>query len=423
MNYSRTSIRLETALSLVFCLLVAFIFLGPNPLVAFSSSDTAVDGEEGIARRVILVALMATATILALRRDGLRSLSGFPLPLLALLGWAGVTLIWSDVFLVGLRRFVLAAGVTVSLFMLLRALTLPQSIRLLYRMVFWFLVVDLIAVLLLPGAVHPPGSADQALVGLWKGVHPHKNIAASVAFCGIALSLSGVHRSFLTNIVLFSMASVVAFKAGSKTVLILLPFILFSCKAFVFLRARGLLSKAAAIILFLITLICLGTILHQNIELIIPKITEPGFFTGRGQLWNASISYSLDNPWGSGFGSFWDVGPNSPASMYIPANQAMAPHGHNGYFDSMATMGFFGLALVLFACLIHPLMMMSTTDAHSPMFYFIILLLTFFVAGNITESNILSGGRIDWLYFLIALTGLVEQRETARIQYKKFSVK
>ena len=76
-------------------------------------------------------------------------------------------------------------------------------------------------------------------------------------------------------------------------------------------------------------------------------LSDPGALSGRAQIWPLLISYSQQHPWtGAGFGSFWQIGDNSPIWELTDGWVAeIASHGHNGYLDLIVTIGYPGMLL------------------------------------------------------------------------------
>jgi O-antigen ligase len=110
--------------------------------------------------------------------------------------------------------------------------------------------------------------------------------------------------------------------------------------------------------------------------------------------------YAQDHLWtGAGFGSFWNVGDESPVYKYGQGFSTLVAVGHNGYLDLLVTVGLPGLMLAVIAVFIWPMMRMLTTHSLRPAKGGLICaLLVFCIGHNFTESSLLDRD---------ALTGMV----------------
>lgn len=391
--------------SQLFALLLLVVLIGPNPLGLMGAGAGLDDDGGNPARQALLLILIAALCTIGLQRRGVAALNSIPWIFWPFFGWALFSILWSSVPEVAFRRYVLMVGVTFSILLAVNVLGVDRALKSLKFVVALLLLVDILAVLMFDNAVHGPGEADRALVGLWKGVHSHKNIAASVAFVGVALSFSSwlQHRN-KRDLGLMALSVLMIWGTGSKTTLALLPACLMAAYiAKVTLRRRSVRLSVRNLALSMAggVTIAIAAYAHELYAI----ITEPSFFTGRGVLWSISFDYVSRNPLGAGFGSFWDAGMNSPLFSYGYYSAAGVPHGHNGYFDTLVTTGYVGLLLAILACVIYPAKL--AVEGHrfgGKHYYVFVSFVIYFAVHNMTESSIFSGGRVDWVIF-VALLG------------------
>lgn len=395
-----------------FVFLMSIILLGPNPFSAFSALESAdSDGSgNGFRQSALLLSIIMILVFSGVKsvRPFLRSL---PIEFWIFFLWAGVTLLWSPVPDVGFRRLALMALVSAAIFVASDAIGERKTLELAGQTVFVFLIMDIVAALFLPGGVHGIYEKDQALVGLWKGFHGHKNIASSVAFFGIIFSFTHLLFERKVKYALYMLvAIVVLLGAASKATLAFLPMCFF-VTVFIFAAAKssaiGRFVLKYAFFAAIVALAITGYIYRSEIFM---TITQPLFLTGRGYLWYASLSYSISHIWGAGYGSFWDVGSSvaPPAGKYIAYVIAeAAPHGHNGYLDILAATGLVGLLLSIWICCIRPLQIgIERMKASDPLVMISFCFILYFILNNLIETSIFAGGRIDWLLFLVSFAVL-----------------
>ncbi|MET1756864.1 O-antigen ligase family protein [Novosphingobium sp. RD2P27] len=405
----------------VFVLLCAIIMIGTSPL---GGPDPSGDGDGGgnIIRQIPLLLLMFTSFCLLTVRGAYRGLLALPIPFWIFFGWALLTLTWSANPEVGLRRYILTFGETLSLCILLRIIGVREAIRLLASLIFVLLIIDLLAVAAIPNAVHRPGEADRELIGLWKGIHSHKNIAASVASVGIFLGLTRawVERSTF-NLTLAAVSVVMLVGTGSKTSMAMVPLCLLALVVILAVKrfyGSRLLLRVASLSVLMILVGCFvwyWAAIYQ-------AITEPQFFTGRGMLWKVSLDYSAANPFGAGYGSFWDVGLSGPATETAGRRFAAYPHGHNGYFDTLVSTGWVGLFTAIVACMVWPLSKVSKQLISADRDYlFATAFLLYFLVHNVTEPSIFSGTRVEWPIFIVCVM-LFQASAKRRVLQRRSSV-
>ena len=181
-NRARQASWIDEAVLLAF-LLLAFVGLSPfavqTPAVtAFGQVGTTGAGD--LARQLCYLAVLGAIVIGAVRTRGIRAASSLPVLLVLLLAWCLLSALWSGEPGVTLRRAGLAVVLVISAMLSAETVGAERSLVLWRWVLAAVLIVNLASIHFIPQAVHLPGEADTSLVGDWRGLYGHKNIAGSV---------------------------------------------------------------------------------------------------------------------------------------------------------------------------------------------------------------------------------------------------
>ncbi|MDV3482259.1 O-antigen ligase family protein [Sphingobium yanoikuyae] len=350
------------------------------------------------------------------------------------LALAIMSIAWSASPVIGAKRVMLLVATILVPLSLGNQLPRRAPLIILAVSVGIVLVVDIAAIPFFPNATHRLGEADEALVGLWKGLHVHKNVAASVAIIGILLGISHLSRNARPRyLVLILLGAVMLNGTESKTSALLLPISLMVMTAAAIGQRYGEIRftlRLTSQALLLAAIACL-IIFWPDIKAV---ITQKDFATGRGTMWAFMLSYSGSHPLGAGFGSFWAAGPEGPTMNVPDAPWASFVHGHNGYLDTLVTTGWLGLFLSVIAAVIVPLRLaLRRLTVHEPEQHFSLGFIFYFIFHNLSESSVFSGTRIEWLTLSMCVIYMMrsqletklaakEEIELARITQSKSSV-
>jgi len=221
---SRTGWRLADSAFVLFLLL---IFVGLSP---FASRDPVAltTGESGGAGDLIRQIAYSGAFLFigfsALRAKGSAVFGSIP-PLLALLlAWCMLSTTWAPTPDVAFRRAVLETVIVVSAMLSVATLGVERSMSLLRVVLACVLAVNWLSIPFIGNAVHLPGEIDPQLVGDWRGLYFHKNIAGSVsAITAILFFFQALRSRPLLNGGICAAAIGFTWMTGSKSSLALLP--------------------------------------------------------------------------------------------------------------------------------------------------------------------------------------------------------
>jgi exopolysaccharide production protein ExoQ len=407
-----------------FVALLLMVFIGLSPFALRDPATLAI-GESGFAgagdaTRQILYLLVLTATVgAALELRGLGALRAIPLPLAILLGWCLLSASWAPAPDVALRRAVLEVVIVVCAVLGVDSLGVERALRLLRIVLALVLVVNWISIPLIAQAVHLPGEADPALVGNWRGLYFHKNIAGAVsAISAIIFLFFAIETRRKTDIALFVGAVGFLVMTHSKSSIGLLPVALALAWVYRVASRRGIDRAIVALVLGLVLIVAVTAAIVDS-GLIARVLEDPTEFTGRTAIWQAEIAFMHDHPLlGAGFGSFADTGASSPLHNYVSSswveNEA---HGHNAYLQLLVTIGGVGFALAMIAFVVQPLATFLRADRGGlALKSLLFAIFAFMLLHNFLESDFLEGDGAAWVAFLLMLAMLRRSREDSVVR-------
>jgi len=402
-----------------FVALLLMVFIGLMPFAPRDAATLAI-GESGFAgagdaTRQILYLLVLLATLYAaLELRGASALRAIPIPLAILLGWCLLSASWAPAPDVALRRAILEIVIVVSAMLGVDSIGVERALRLLRVVLALVLVVNWISIPLLSQAVHLPGEADPSLVGDWRGLYFHKNIAGAVsAISAIVFFFFAVETRRKTDMLLFAAAVGFMAMTHSKSSIGLLPVALALAWVYRLAWKRGIDRAILALALGLVLVVAV-TVAIADSGLIARVLEDPTEFTGRTAIWQGEIAFLRDHfLLGAGFGSFADTGAASPLHNYVSSawieNEA---HGHNAYLQLLVTIGGVGFALAMIAFVAQPVTaFLRAAPEDLPLKSLLFAIFVFMLLHNFLESDFLEGDGAAWVAFLLMLAMLRRSRE------------
>src|SRR5262249_28757366 len=160
-----------------------------------------------------------------------------------------------------------------------------------------------LSVAFVPQAIHLPGEQDAGLVGDWRGLYFHKNIAGAVsAISAIVFFFSWLRTRRWIDVALCAAAVGFVVMTSSKSSLGLMPLAILAGLTYRYAWRRGLDRTIVAVFVALAAL-ALVTFLLADADAIARMLEDPTEFTGRAAIWQAELAFVRDHPLlGSGFG-------------------------------------------------------------------------------------------------------------------------
>lgn len=331
--------------------------------------------------------------------------------------WASVT--WSIDPSTTLVRVTLTTVLVITIFISTGIIGYDRSMHIYRNSLILVILLSYIWVFVFPdsGIQLPKGPLDSDSGASWRGIMLEKNSAGAV--CAVAAlyfifcerKLSQIYRFIIVALYLIFL-----WQTKSKTSIIffaaMLPIGFFSSFFTNYLKTLSFILAPV--------LICAAVVYWA--ELISPfsnALYDQRAFTGRGPIWATLIGYIKDH-WllGSGYGSFWSIGPSSPVFYYTNYKwvQGLAI-GHNGYLDMFSQVGIIGLILILIAIAIVPIArLFHSNRLRQSQFAFFLTTLLFSLGNNAMESSLFDRNHPlnIMTIFVIALIGVAERENVLR---------
>lgn len=373
-----------------------------GPLMSFG--DATLTGEGSPLRQGGYLAI-AGVTLFSLRpwHDPAR-LIAVPLPIVVALAWCLLSVTWAVDPNISIRRLALTAIILWSIFAAIPRLGYERTVILIRGLLVAAVIANYIAVFGFPSiGIHQANeSYDKALIGDWRGILQHKNIAGAVsAMAVLFFTFDRGRMPRWLQIGVIAIAAVFLVKSGSRTSLGVCAAAL--AVGLIFLRYN---ARYRLVTLWLACIAGLGMAVYVNIynHPFTQDLNDKTAFTGRTQIWDALGRYIGDHPLGAGYNSFWNIGPDSPIYQYATNWVIEVAEGHNGFLDLAATIGIPGLIIVLVAAVIWPLTrLFAHPSASGPRGALVLSVIVFCVSHNSTESSLFDRDTIVWVFLSVAL--------------------
>lgn len=398
-----------------FVLFLLLIFVGLEPFAtrdpaALAAGESGFGGAGDIVREIAYLGGSLLIVFSAVRADGFRTLLSTPPLIAALLVWCALSAVWSAAPDVVLRRAALEIVIVMSAMMSVATLGVERSLSLLRGVLAAVLILNWMSIPLVRNAVHLPGEIDPQLVGDWRGVYFHKNIAGSVgAITAILFFFQMLRTRHLWDSAIVLAAIGFTIMTGSKSSLGLLPVGIAAGAVYGLVWRRGGIDRAIFCVTALLALLVAGIFVGTHMHEIVHALNDPTELTGRTAIWLGEIGFIRDHfILGAGFGSFADTGAASLLHNYVAAAWVQnISHGHNAYLQLLVTVGAVGFALAMLALVWAPARAFWGLDrwaTETGMVLFAIFV--FMVLHNFLESDFLEGDDPAWVAFLLMLATL-----------------
>ena len=392
-------------------LLLAFVgltpFKAPDPLIAQLGAAVQTGAGDTL-RQVAYLGVFVAIVFVAWRRRGTQVFASLPLVLLGLLLWCMASALWSPEPAVTVRRAGLAVVLVISAMLSVETIGAKRSLELWRWVLLAVLIVNIVSVKFIATAVHQAGELDTQLVGNWRGLYGHKNIAGSVgamtALVFLFAPTDKPWRKFL-DLAVVGLAIFFTVMTRSKSSLGLLGIALVAGGVYR-LTWRREIDRTIALVATALVLTAAIVWFVADSGAIAKLFSDPQQFTGRTEIWRAEIAYIRDHPlFGAGFGTFSDTGTVSPLYRYIGGWVTAASHGHNGYLQLLVTIGGIGFVLAFVALIVEPLIdFWRRGDLAAKALLF--SLFVFLALHNLMETDFLQGDGVTWVAFLLILAML-----------------
>jgi uncharacterized membrane protein len=204
------------------------IFVGLQPFAVRDGSALigaeAATGAGDALRQFAFATVFGLIVFASVREKGYRAFAAVPPVLALLLVWCLISSLWSPEPGISLRRAALESVIVLSAMMSASALGPARSFQIFGWVLAGVLVVNWLSIPVIHQAVHLPGDSEPQLVGDWRGLYFHKNIAGAVsAISAIVFFFRAWDRQRWIDIAVCIAAIGFAIMTRSKSSLALLP--------------------------------------------------------------------------------------------------------------------------------------------------------------------------------------------------------
>jgi O-antigen ligase len=402
-------------------LLMSFIGMQPfalrNPATDLEMGPYTVTGGGDSIRQGLYLVLVLAVGGFALFRRGLGVVQIVPPMLMVLLAWCLLSASWAASPDVAIRRAALAIVVVFSTMFCVDMIGGERAFKIWWFVLAGVLIINWLSIALVHQSVHLPGEQDPGLVGDWRGLYFHKNIAGAVsAVSALVFFFNFLRTRNWIDIALCLGAFGFTVMTHSKSSLGLLT-LAFALGLTYRAAWRSGIDRMIVLVVALLVVLAGVAFLILDADAIAHALEDPTEFTGRSAIWAAELAFIRDHLLlGSGFGTFADTGSLSPLHNYVAGSWVEnVAHGHNGYLQMMVTIGVAGFALAVTSLIIIPFAQfwqMRGGDLNKRAMLFSIFV--FLVLHNFMESDFLEGDAPAWVAFLLMLALLRAERKEAR---------
>lgn len=323
----------------------AFILTGAILTLILPPGDTPSEGNQ-LWRLILSVSYLSVAAILipyyretlyVVRRNWF---------LAALVLLAFVSCLWAEMPALVFRRSIAVCGTTLFGIALAVRLSLEEQLRLLSWLFRITTVLSLACIVLLPSY----GLSSDTAAHEWRGVFGYKNVL------GAMMAMSVLVERHLPTPTRFSrtlswlamlLSAILLLLSGSITPAVALGGSIVLLEIYKIASQRLRIPLYATILAILVVVSSGMMVLGVNSEAIERTVGRSSDLTGRTEIWSWTVSFVLERPiLGYGYSGFW-VGATAASAVVDQAMGTMIMYSHNGYLESLLTLGVVGLILTL----------------------------------------------------------------------------
>ena len=322
---------------------------------------------------------------------------------LLLLGLAFISISWSSIPDIALRKVISLIGTTLFAVYLASRYSFEQQLKI-YG---WTFGISIICSFIFALALPKYGiSSLDAVSGTWRGIYPHKNGLGESMFASFLtfyfLSISSKKNKLLFRI--FCLLSIVLILFGkSATSLVSVVFIFAIAQGLDFISLKSKTSVLLTL-LFIIFSAFLVFLLVINFSAFLEANNKDITLTGRIPLWESLWGFIQQKFWlGYGYGSFFS-GVHRETDLLWKVHRWNPVHAHNGYIQLWLHLGLVGLLMFIFGyfkCLFNSLFKYLIFKDLKMLWVFLFLLYT--VTLNLTEVSFLGNQGFIWIISLAAI--------------------
>jgi exopolysaccharide production protein ExoQ len=266
--------------------------------------------------------------------------------LAALLLLAFLSCFWAEMPALVFRRSIAVCGTTLFGIAFAVRLSLEEQLRLLSWLLRVIAVLSLACVVLLPSY----GISSDMATREWQGVFGYKNVLGSMMAMSILVERhlpTPTRFSKTLNRLAVLLSAVLLFFSGSITPAVALGGSIVLIEIYKLASQRLRIPLYATVLTILVVILSGIMVLGVSSEAIASTVGRSSDLTGRTEIWSWTVSFIMERPiLGYGYSGFW-VGASEASAMVDRAMGGMIMYSHNGYLETLLTLGVVGMVLTL----------------------------------------------------------------------------
>ena len=331
-------------------------------------------------------------------------------PLLGLLVFVALSLMWSEDRLLTFLRLCALCGTTLSGLYLGERLTVLGQARLIVSVLTCAAILSLVACIFMPAI----GIMTGELQGDWQGIFDHKNqlgLNMALSF-GLSMLLFLATRR-IGHIPTALLCLVLVFLSRSATGLVCLFVqvlaLLFGWPLLKVWPRFGITKRVFSIVILGGVIIWTASEYSNLVDL----LGRDEGLTGRAQMWSQVGVMIAEKPiLGYGYGAFWR-GYEGPSGLIWDAMGIELFYSHNGFLDVCLDIGLLGTGLFVVGYIIGLGRAVSRAIVLRQLTYmWPVLFLIFFFTANLTEGSILRANTLPWILYTALYYRLAKKAPT-----------
>lgn len=325
--------------------------------------------------------------------------------ILPLFGLAISSIFWSNSPDMTKTRIVALIGTMMFSLYLASRYTIKEQLRL-YGWIFATIIISsLLFIVLIPKY----GVMASVHAGAWRGIFSHKNVLGKVMVPVVIvfyiLSLTAQKQKWIYWLFIAASVLLVVLSRSSSSVINLI-FVMGLFAILPVLRWKYLFMIPCLLGVGSVAIV-IYTLLTNNAEQIAGAFGKDLTLTGRTSFWPLLVDKISESPWlGYGYGAFWN-GYDGPSAYVWNASAFKAPNAHNGYLDLLLELGLVGFLIYMSSFILSfqkaLLLFKHTKTVYA---FWPILLLTYVVFCNLTESSLVLQNNFLWVMQLTTIFSL-----------------
>ena len=344
-------------------------------------------------------------------------------PLLLLLSWIGISVLWSSATEVSARRYISLLMTAMIALHMITVLPLRRIVHIIGIVTTTTVLLSFVLAL-----IEPAGIGRSSFIphhaGSWSGIFVHRaQFGAACSICAVFFayrlfmerSRNRTRDVSLLLLVLFGLYMANSRMALASTILALASMLVFNT-----VRRQKLLgvrvTPTVAYSFAILTFVAVACIVVTSFSFALELLGRNSTLSGRLRFWDYGLAFAQDHTLiGAGYRAFWVDGEVGRAilqsKLYLNIEQrigfAQLENAHNGFLDLYFDLGLIGVAsFTLFSLALFGAIMRSLTIRNQVTSLFLAAAVMQTYIRNVTETTLLNHSDMSFFIVLIACFGL-----------------